>query len=62
MIQVVCVVSKGRAARGKVFRMRALIVEEELRGQGLAAEVLAIGKLQGELTDCGGWNEVQAGG
>ena len=38
-----------RAKRGKVFGMRALAVQEELRGRGLAAE--AIRRLQGEL----GW-------
>ena len=47
VIQVVCVVSKGRARRGKVFRMRALAVWGELRCQGLATDVL--GRLQEEV-------------
>ena len=47
-IQVVCVVSKARAKRGKVVRMRALAVQEELRGRGLAAE--AIRRSWGECT------------
>ena len=52
-IQAVCVVSKARARRGKVFRMRALAVHKELRGRGLAAKVLqeATRRLQEEL----GW-------
>ena len=41
--------SKGRTARGKVFRMRALAVREELRCQGLAAEVLGELHWQEEL-------------
>ena len=42
-------VSKARAERGKVSKMRALAVQEKLRGRGLAAK--AIRRLQGEL----GW-------
>ena len=52
------VVSKGRARRGKVFRVRALAVREELKCQGLAAK--ALGRLQEELAVHGDWNEVQA--
>ena len=59
-IQAVCVVPKARAKRGKVFRMRALAVQEELRGRGLATE--AIRRLQEELAGVGDWIRVQAGG
>ena len=46
--------SKARARRGKVSRMRALAVQEELGGRGLAAE--AIRRLQVEL-ECGAGSE-----
>ena len=47
VMQAVCVVLKGRAAGGRVFGMRALTVEEGLRGQGLATKML--GEVQREL-------------
>ena len=42
VVQAVCVVSKARARRGKMFRMKALAVgeEPELRGRGIAAEAM----------------------
>ena len=46
-VQAVCVVSKARAKRGKVFGMRAPAMQEELRGRRLAAE--ANRRLQEEL-------------
>ena len=52
-IQAVCVVSKARAKRGKVLRMRALAVQEELRARGLAVE--AIRRLQEAIKRWGGW-------
>ena len=53
-IQAACVVSKARAKRGKVSRVRALVVQEELRGRGLAAEAIR--------RSWGGWIIVQPGG
>ena len=44
--------SKGRARRGKAFRVKALVMQKELRGRGLAAE--AMKRLQEEL----GWVHV----
>ena len=51
-------VSKGRARRGKVFRMRSLAVGGELRCQELAAEVLGWSPTGG--IGSGGWDKVQA--
>ena len=43
----VCVVSEARPRRGRVFRMMALAVDKEMRGQGLASEAMA--RLKAEL-------------
>ena len=52
-VQAVCVVPKAkkRARSGTVCRMQALVVKEELRGRGLAAEALS--GLQAELGGAG---------
>ena len=60
-IQAVCVVSKARAKRGKVFRMRVLVVQEGLimrgRGTGSKSNQEAAGG-----AGVGGWIRVQTGG
>ena len=47
VVQAVCVVAKGRRAGGTVFGMRALAVDEMLRGKGLATQML--GEVKKEL-------------
>ena len=47
VVQTVCVVARGRGARGKGFGMRALAVDEALRGKGLATQML--GEMKKEL-------------
>ena len=54
------VVSEARARRGRMFRMMALAVDGEMRGQGLATG--AIRRLKGELLQVGDWSEVWADG
>ena len=36
-----CVVSEARPRRGRLFRMMALAMDGEMRGQGLATEAMA---------------------
>ena len=47
VVSAACVVSEARARRGRMFRMMALAVDGEVRGQGLATG--AIRRLKEEL-------------